>query len=222
MQEIWLPSNTPNSKAVGRFDDFVKHFTDQQGKKQTRTKLMLYTKVPGAAEPSSQTVLDDKEGNEIKASYSLAWEDYLRRKASPQHEAIPTATEYGVKGTPIEHANFLGKDYIARLKMMGFLTIEQLADMSDAACNNVGFGARQWKRKAAEYLDHAAPKPVDHGPMIAEMMAKLDEANALMAKQAEVIAKQGETIAALMEKPAEEAPKPRRGRSPKSEAQPEA
>src|SRR5262245_61220820 len=164
MQEIWLPSNTPNSKTLGRFDDFVKHYTDKDGQKQTRTKLMLYTKVPGVAEPSSVHVTDDREGQRVKSEYSLPWDDYLKRKAAPQSEAVPTATEYGIKGIPNEHADFLGKDQVARLKLMGFLTIEQIADMSDAACNNVGFGAKQWRRKAAEHLvvarDQAAPSAV--------------------------------------------------------------
>lgn len=152
MQDIWLPSNTPNSKAVGQFADFTKHFTDQSGNKRTVTKLMLYTMVPGVAEQSSQVVMDDDEGRRIKADYSAAWDLYLRNKEAPKPDPIPTATEFGLKGTPIEHADFLGKDQLAKLKMMGFLTIEQIADMSDMACQNVGFGAKTWRKKAKEHI----------------------------------------------------------------------
>jgi hypothetical protein len=113
---------------------------------------------------------------------------------------------------------------MARLKLMGFLTLEQLADMSDADCNNVGFGAKDWRRRAAEHLivirDAAMAKAVasqpavDHSAVIADLMRKLDEQNAKIA--ALVAEKEAE-------KPAEigEAPK-RRPRKPAGEAQPEA
>lgn len=223
MQEIWLPSNIPNSKSVGRFGDFTKEFTDKDGQKKATTKLMLYTQVPGVAEQSAQTVLNDASGEKVKSDYSAAWELYLKNKAAPQAAPTPTATEYGVKGTPIEYADFLGKDHTAKLKMMGFLTIEQIAQMSDAQCQNIGFGAMTWRKKAGEFLvvrndsiaHGVAPvaPPVPEGPSVADLMAQLAEANAKIAALAE-----------MMAKPAvEEAPKPRRGRPPKAaEPQPEA
>lgn len=196
MQEIWLPPNTSNSKTLGKFDDFTKTITDKDGKKVTVTKLMLYTKVPGVAEQSSTTVLDDEQGKRIKAEYSAAWDLYLKNKAKPQTEAVPTAVEFGVKGTPIEYADFLGKDHLARLKMMGFLTVEQLAEMSDAQCQNIGFGATAWRKRAGEFLvvardqSGAWPAPVapaHEGPSVADLMAQLADANAKIAALMEMV-----------------------------------
>ena len=153
MQDIWLPSNTPNSKTLGKFEEFTKHIVDRNGDRKSITKLMLYTKVPGVAEQASRPVLDDSEGRRIKEEYSAAYDLYLKAKeAEPKAEPVPTATEFGLKGTPIEHSDFLGKDQLAKLKMMGFYTIEQIADMSDMACQNVGRGAMTWRKKAKEYL----------------------------------------------------------------------
>jgi hypothetical protein len=227
MQEVWLPSNTSNSKAVGRFVDHTDTYTNKAGEKCTRDVVLLLTKIPGSNDMSSHLVKDNPDGRKLKAEYSRAWEHYERTRSAPA-AAIPTAVEFGLKGTPIEVADFIGKDHIARLKLMGFLTLEQVADMSDAICNTVGFGARNWKRKAAEYLVVAKDQPaapVEQSPIIAEMMKRLDEANAIMAKQAEL-------IASLMAKPAEptladmvmephevpDAPKSRRRKSADAEA----
>lgn len=151
--DIWLPSKTPNSKAVGRFVDGEHTFTDAQGEEKTVPVLWLYTKVPGLDhETSSQRVKDNPDGKKLKAEYAAAWELYTRNKAAPKPDLVPTATEYGVKGSPIEELNFLGKDQLARLKLSGFLTAEQLADMSDMQCQNVGFGAKTWRKKAKDFV----------------------------------------------------------------------
>jgi hypothetical protein len=230
MQEIWLPSNTPQSKAVGRFVDRDHEYTDRHGEKHIRTVTVLEHKFPGSQDVSTSLCKDNADGMKLRKEWSQAWALYEKQKAAAVGAPpVPTATEYGIKGTPIEHADFLGKDHIARLKLMGFLTIEQIAGISDAQCQNIGFGANGWRKKAAEFLivardeqRTAAPVPVAQGPspLVAELMSKLDDAVATMAKQAELIA----TL--MAEKSADEAvepPKPRRGRPSKAaEAQPEA
>ena len=223
MQEIWLPSNTPQSKAVGRFVDRDHEYTDRHGEKHIRTVTVLEHKFPGSQDVSTSLCKDNADGHKLRKEWAQAWALYEKQKAaSAGAPPIPTATEYGVKGTPIESADFIGKDNLARLKLMGFLTVEQLASMSDAQCQNVGFGANTLRKKAAEFLvvvrDEAvsrvigASRPNDGvatGPSVADLMAQLAEANAKIAVLME----------AVMKPEAVEAPKPRRGRSPKTETE---
>lgn len=154
MQEIWLPPNTPNSKAVGRFVDIHDEYTNREGTKCERIVTVLLHKVPGSQDVSSNLCKDNPDGAKLKKEWSAAWELYAKTKAkeASQPPAIPTATEFGIKGTPIEEADFIGKDRLTYLKHQGFLTLEQLRDMSDAQCQSVGFGAKSWRKKANEYL----------------------------------------------------------------------
>lgn len=225
MQEIWLPPNTPNSKASGKFVDHVDTYTDKHGEKKSRTVVLLLTRIPGSNDVSSQLVKDNADGEKLKREYSKAWEYYQKNKADPEPEPVPTATEFGLKGTPIEEVDFIGKDRLAALKMAGFLTVEQLADMSDTVCNNMGFGARAWRKKAAEFLIvKRDAQPAAIGPSVADLMAQLAEANAKIALLAEaVLAKPAEAAVEAQEgAPIIGTPK-RRGRPPKTaEAQPQA
>ena len=153
MQDIWLPSNTPHSKASGRFVDHVHEYTNREGEKCSRTVVLLETKVPGSQDVSAQLVKDNSEGRKLKAEYSLAWAQYEKKKAAaPVAAPVPTAVEYGIKGTPIEDLDFIGKDRLAMLKGMGFLTVEQVRDMSDSICDRVGMGAKSFRKKAAQHL----------------------------------------------------------------------
>lgn len=152
--EIWLPPKTPNSKAVGRFVDVVDTYTDRFGQKQSRELTVLLHKIPGSNEISSSLCKDNPDGHKLRQEWSLAWAEYEKRKAveAAAPPPVPTSVELGVKGLPIEDLGFLGKDKIAYLKSMGFLVAEQLATMSDLQCQNIGFGAKNWRKKAAEHL----------------------------------------------------------------------
>jgi hypothetical protein len=222
MQDIFLPPNTPNSKVVGRFVEWTKTWTDQNGDKKERQVISLQTMVPGIAEPTSSIVPPGPVGDKIKKEYSAAWALFEKNRQRTVPE-VPTATEHNIAGTPIEDASFLGKDFIARLKLMGFLTLEQLADMSDTQCQNVGFGAKDWRRKAREHLivvrDAAVTRAAD-APDVSDLQRQLAEAQAQIAALMAVVAPPAPVPAETDEGPVE-APKPRRGR-PKAEAQPEA
>ena len=202
MQKIGFPCNTPNSKAIGYFCDETHELTNSRGEKVSRTYTMLKHWVPGVSGDFSSTPCkDNADGAKLRKEWSQAWDHYLKEKAqAPAAPPIPTAVEYGIAGTPIEDLTFLSADHLTRLKMMGFTTAEQLRDMSDTACNNVGFGAKGWRRKAAEHLvvaeDQAKAALVGHAKagagndavladmqrQMADMLAKLETANARVAE----------------------------------------
>lgn len=154
MQDIWLPPNTPNTKVVGMFAEEEHEYTDRDGRKLKRTVTVLRHKIPGSHDVSCSLCKDDDNGAKVKAEWSKAWDLYQKNKAlrAQMPPPTPVAVELGLKGTPIEEADFLGKDRLAYYKDMGFLLIEQIRDMSDADCNNVGHGAKANRKKAAEYL----------------------------------------------------------------------
>ena len=141
--------------AVGRFDDHTQEWVDSKGERRSRVLPVLYHKAPASLDVSATACKDNPDGLKLKKEWPQAWEYYLKCKATAATAPppIPTATEFGIKGTPIEDADFLGKDKLAYLKSLGFLTLEQLRDMSDSGCQNVGFGAKAWRKKAKEHLD---------------------------------------------------------------------
>ena len=156
MQEIWLPSTTPNSKALGRFVDIHDTYQDKAGNRKERIVTVLHTKIPGSLDVSAQLCKNNDDGAKLKAMYPGAWADYEKRKVAETAPSIPTAIEYGIKGAPIESADFIAKPRMEQLKLMGFYTLESLADMSDTICDTVGSGARKIRKQAREAL--AVPK----------------------------------------------------------------
>ena len=152
MQEIWFPPNTANSKIVGRFEDHTQEWVDSTGTRRSRTLPVLYHKAPASLDVSSTTCKDNADGAKLKKEWAQAWAYYEKCKAAgPAAPAIPTATEFGIKGTPIEEADFIGKDRLAFFKSMGFTTLEQVRDMSDGVAQNI-MGAKMMRKKAAEML----------------------------------------------------------------------
>ena len=154
MQVIWFPSaDTKESRIVGRFVDLEKEYTTSDGQKHRKVVTHLEHKVPGSSDISSSIVKPFNQA-ELIGRFPQAWKHYeeTKAKATIEPEPVPTAIEHGIKGTPIENLNFLGKDKLAYLKSMGFLVVEQIANMSDADCQNVGFAAKAWRKKASEHL----------------------------------------------------------------------
>ena len=152
MQEIWFPPITPNSKIVGRFEDHTQEWVNSKGERCSRTRPVLYHKAPASLDVSSTPCKDNPDGEKLKKEWAPAWEYYLKCKAAaPTAPPIPTATEFGIKGVPIEEADFLGKDRLAFFKSVGVLTVEQLCDMSDGICQNI-MGGKAMRKKAKEFL----------------------------------------------------------------------
>lgn len=153
---VWMPAeDAPNSRIVGRFVDMEHEWTDAQGIKRKRMVTILEHKVPGSIDISS-SIVKDFNREELRRRFSKAWDIYEANKAKEaESPPVPTAVEVGLKGTPIEELDFIGKDRLAFMKSMGFLLAEQVADMSDSICQNIS-GGKSLRKKAAEYLANKA------------------------------------------------------------------
>lgn len=157
MQDLWFPANEKDSKVVGRFIE-IDTVNAAESRKQEREVLMrvlvLQSKVPGVSGDIAAQVVKPFNEKQLRERFPQAWETYHLRKAVAEQTPppVPTSVAHGIKGMPIEEASFLGKDKLTFMKEQGFLTIEQVADMSDMQCQNLGFGAKAWRKKAKEQL----------------------------------------------------------------------
>lgn len=148
MSNMWFPSSE-SQQVVGRFVDVE---SDNPAESRKHGKLVkmwrtaLETKVVGSHDVSVQVV---KPFNEIalRSRFPGAWEYYQSQKAGKDMPEIQP-----IDGIPIEEATFIGKEKMAWLKMQGIVTVEQLATLSDAQIQNLGHGARTWKKKAGQHL----------------------------------------------------------------------
>lgn len=151
--DIWFPAKE-SDKVVGRFievlvDDPVA--STKAGHKVTMTYTVLEHKVAGSNDVSTDVVKPFKKA-ELTARFPGAWEHYEKLKALPPAPPQPTIVDLGIKGTPVEEAAIFNHDKLSWLKAQGIYTIEQVAGLSDSTCQNLGSGAKAWRKKAKEYL----------------------------------------------------------------------
>lgn len=72
---------------------------------------------------------------------------------SDQYKAFKAGQEMAVGGVPLEQWPILKRAQVLELKSMGFLTVEQVAEMSDHAAQRIGMGGSRLKQLAKSYLD---------------------------------------------------------------------
>lgn len=73
-----------------------------------------------------------------------------------QWQRYKHATEYRPEsGTPIEDWPRVDVATVAKLKALGFHTVEQIAESSDAMCQNIGMGCFELRTKAIAYVEAA-------------------------------------------------------------------
>lgn len=69
-----------------------------------------------------------------------------------QWAAFKANEEQLPNGTPLAAWGVLNKAVIAELNMLGVLTVEQLATLSDSSAEKLGLGWRDWRNKAQAFL----------------------------------------------------------------------
>lgn len=98
------------------------------------------------------------------------------------YKAFKAGREMAVDGVPLEQWPVLKRPQVLELKYLGFVTVEQIASMSDLAVQKLGMGGLRLKQLAQSYLDDEVAQ--------AEM-AKVTAENE---RQKQQLAEQGEQI----------------------------
>jgi hypothetical protein len=157
MRQEWFPA-VDSPAVVGRVVDIEK----PHSAKSREAGYQVYVTVPAM----EMKVLKDSSDvsfaqikphtkDQLCKRFPGAWEAYMKRQGEEEtHVEIPKAKVVAsVKGMPIDEAiAFMPKGKVGHLKLIGFSTVEQLADMSDEQMQSLGPGARNWRKKAQQLL----------------------------------------------------------------------
>lgn len=112
-----------------------------------------------ASEAAGRQIFTDVERIEIRFPGNMTTiyhgnvTDEFRQKYAAQYEAFKAGHEVAHEGTPIEEWPILTRAHVRELKYMGVHTVEQAANMTDLACQNIGMGGMGLRMKARAYLD---------------------------------------------------------------------
>lgn len=152
-KDAWFSGAGSWSKVVGRFVDVeVTDIKRSEIERKTVYKRVpaLEHKTPGSQDNSFSRVKDFNK-KELMDRFPGAWEHYEmhREQEEPQSE-VPVVK--AVTGTPLHLADFIPKSALPRLQDLGFSNLEQIAEMSDTTAQNLGHGAKAWRKKAGELL----------------------------------------------------------------------
>lgn len=81
--------------------------------------------------------------------------DEHRQRWPEQYEAFKKGLDVAVNGTPLEMWARLKKAQILELKHLGFVTVEDVANMNDLATQKIGMGGLGLRQAAKAFLDDA-------------------------------------------------------------------
>ena len=130
--------------------------SEQQGMPIYENKPYVRIQPPG----ERLNIVDRPVKPEDKKIWPQAWAQFLAEKTQ-----VP-------EGTPVEML-FPNHPAIGEmLKGSGIMTIQQLADASAHAMDNIGMGAQEWQNKAKAYLDSSG-----QGKEFHTLNKKLEESN---------------------------------------------
>jgi hypothetical protein len=161
-EDMWFPVDGGN-RVTGRFIDHAFDHVTAAGDKRRISTILLETKVvANSADIATQQVKPHNKDALIKRC-PQGWAHYEKLKESMNAAGQPgvgmglgaSATEVGIKGTPIEDAAMhcgWNHDRLRWFKQQGMMTVQQVADLSDSDCQNLGRGAVGWRKKAKEFL----------------------------------------------------------------------
>lgn len=131
-----------------------------------------------------KTVIERKVREEDKKEYPKAWAAY--EAGSPE----------GINGMPLAEWVELTASQIKQLNYYGILSVESVAEMSDATIGQIGMGARALKTKAQAYLAGLDNKDLK----IREMEARLAELEGKKAEEPEEEPKKKEKLTLSLDK----------------------
>lgn len=144
MPEQWYPVAEPEKGVIGRFEYF--DILDVKASREADEEVYMpaiicRTKAVGSTDDTCVKVKPYNKDALIRR-FPAAWKAF-------QGEEIK------VDGTPIEKLGFSTTENDTLL-LNSIQTVEQLAELSDMACQNIGFGTRKRRDIARDYLEHGA------------------------------------------------------------------
>ena len=149
----WFP-DTYASGVVGRFIEIEVVDPIESTKQQKEVgKIVpaLESKIPGSQDTAVQR-LKDFNRKELLGRFPGAW-DHFEKHREVREDVIPVIRM--VKGTPIDAADFISRQKARELSDQGFVTVEHLAEMSEAVKQYLGRGALKIQRDAVAFLSRA-------------------------------------------------------------------
>jgi hypothetical protein len=166
--------------------------TEREGKPVEIFEKVLYIRI--VIRGSSINEVHRPARPEDKARFPFAWQEFNKGEKARE------------RGTPIQ---MLGLDLpiIRQLAARNVFTVEDMAAVSDNNIQNLGLGAREFRKRAQDYLEARRESPV--------AAARVNEQQALINSQAEQLARMQAQLDRLLEQSNAQSEKPRRGRPPK-------
>jgi len=154
MHDKWFPA-TDSQQVVGRVIEVPKvhpKMSKEEGREVTFLVPVMEARVAGSQDVSHQQ-LKEFNREEICRRFPGAWEYYMKSKGEALHvEPVRQV------GTSIDEIDFIPRAKITWLKTIGFSSVEQLAEMTDAQTQQLGTGSKLWRKKAKEFLATGAKK----------------------------------------------------------------
>lgn len=155
---------------------------------------------------SSDHIADEwlprKRDEANRGNYNMAWVEHFEK----QYEGWKKGHEIPRDGTAVLTWQAISPEQNARLRALGYTTVEDLSALPDSALGSIGLDGRELRDKARAWLNEGKDKGIN-AQLIAEQAVKIDDQKAL-------IDELRQRLAVLEAK--EDAP--RRGRPPKQEA----
>lgn len=159
----WYPA-AGETGVVGRFEylDIIDVVASRAAdEEKTKQIIVCRMKGTGSADESVSKVKEDNQQILVKR-FPDAWLAFQGQ-------------EVKIEGIPIAKLGFPDQVNVI-LQLNGVVTVEQLAELPDLACQNIGFGTRKRREAAQAYLEdgaaslehnkianHSDPKPKNKG-----------------------------------------------------------
>lgn len=154
MRQEWFPA-AESQAVVGRVVDVEKIHPAMSREKGQAVYIMvpvMEAKVLKDSADVSHQELKPHNREQICARFPGAWDAYMAKKAANARPIEEPEILPPLNGTPIDQAKHIPKEKIAWLKTIGFSTLEQVAEMSDAQVQSFGPGVRGWRTKTRQQL----------------------------------------------------------------------
>lgn len=118
---------------------------------------------------------DNLKSTSCRASKTAKFYPHIWQVARPLYEAWKQGQDDPVTGTALAEWPAIGRGMVETLRGFNVRSVEDLADINDAAMQRIGMGARALRDKARAWLESAKT----HGKMAEELKARDDRITAM-------------------------------------------